>query len=308
MNESPRRDENTIRRMERRFINPVLQSPYALILPALAICVCFSVIPALMALRNSFFNVDYVTGVNQFVGLANYRSIFTDRAFVQVFRNTVVFTCFTVLFGIPLAVLTAVFLNANTPLRNFTQGVVFTPHIISSVSVSILWAFMMDPQFGILNYVLGLFGIRPLMWLLSEKTSLLSIIIVSVWKTLGYNVLIVVSALQTIPQDVYESAMLDRSGPVKTFFHITLPMISPFFVFLITTCVAQTLNTFDLVRLMTGGGPKNSSNLMVYWIYETGFLHFQVGKAMAGAVIFMLFVGSLSILNFTLVNRRAYYQ
>jgi sn-glycerol 3-phosphate transport system permease protein len=297
-----------MRRLEKRFLNPILQSPYALILPALAICVCFSVIPALMALRNSFFNVDYVTGANQFVGLANYRSIFTDRAFVQVFRNTVVFTFFTVIFGIPLAVLVAVFLSANTPLRNFTQGVVFTPHIVSFASVGTLWTFMMDPQFGILNYMLGLFGIRPLMWLLSEKTSLLSIIIVSVWKTLGYNVLIVVSALQTIPRDVYESALLDRSGPVKTFFHITLPMISSIFVFLITTCVAQTFNTFDLVRLMTGGGPKNSSNLMVYWIYETGYLHFRIGKAMAGAVVFLMFVGTLSLLNFTLASRRAHYQ
>jgi sn-glycerol 3-phosphate transport system permease protein len=294
--------------MEMRFVNPILKSPYALILPALAICVCFSVIPALMAFRNSFFSVDYVAGVDRFAGMANYRSIFTDGAFIQVFRNTVVFTFFSAAFGIPLAVLTAVFLNSNSPLCNFTQGVVFTPHVISFVSVSTLWTFMMDPQFGILNYALGLLGIRPLMWLLGENTSLPSIIIVSVWKTLGYNVLIVVSALQTIPREVYESAMLDRSGPVRTFFHITLPMISPFFVFLITTCVAQTLNTFDLVRLMTGGGPKNSSNLMVYWIYETGYLHFQVGKAMAGAVIFLFFVGAVSLLNFALTSRRAYYQ
>jgi sn-glycerol 3-phosphate transport system permease protein len=307
MNESPR-GAGAIRGFGRRFVNPVLRSPYALILPALAICICFSVIPTLMALRNSFFNVDYVAGADQFAGLANYRSIFSDRAFVRVFGNTVVFACFTILFGIPLAVLAALFLRANTPLRNFTQGLLFTPHIISFVSVATLWMFMMDPQFGILNYVLGLFGIKPLMWLLSEKTSLLSITIVSVWKTLGYNVLIVISALQTIPQDVYEAARLDRSGPVRTFFHITLPMISSIFVFLITTCLAQTFSTFDLVRLMTQGGPKNSSNLMVYWIYETGYLNFQVGKAMAGAVVFLLFVGSLSLLNFAILSRRAYYQ
>jgi sn-glycerol 3-phosphate transport system permease protein len=138
--------------------------------------------------------------------------------------------------------------------------------------------------------------------MLSPDTSLMSIIIVNVWKTLGYNVLIVVSALQGIPVEIYEAARMDRSGRVKTFFYITLPMISPTFVFLVTTSIIQTFSAFDLVKLMTGGGPKNSSNLMVYWIYKTGFLNFQIGRAMAGAVVLLVFVGTISVLNFTLLS------
>ena len=204
--------------------------------------------------------------------------------------------------------LIAVFLNKRKAIYNFTQSVVFTPHIISFVSIATLWMFLMDPQFGILNEVLGLFGIQPLMWLLSEDTSLMSIIIVSIWKSLGYNVLIVMSGLQGIPENLYEAARLDRSGKVNSFFRITLPMLSPTFVFLITTTIISTFSTYDLIKLMTQGGPRNSSNLLVYWIYETGYLHFNVGKAMAGGVMLLLFIGVISIANFSVMNKRAHYQ
>ena len=279
-----------------------------LILPAVLVCLMFSIIPTIMSVRNSFYKVDYVMKVDQFVGLSNFKSIFADESFLLVFRNTVAFTAVTVVFAIPLAVLIAVFLNKRKAIYNFTQSVVFTPHIISFVSIATLWMFLMDPQFGILNEVLGLFGIQPLMWLLSEDTSLMSIIIVSIWKSLGYNVLIVMSGLQGIPENLYEAARLDRSGKVNSFFKITLPMLSPTFVFLITTTIISTFSTYDLIKLMTQGGPRNSSNLLVYWIYETGYLHFNVGKAMAGGVMLLLFIGVISIANFSVMNKRAHYQ
>lgn len=291
-----------------RYINPIIRCPYVLILPAVVICLTFSVVPTIMSVRNSFFKVDYVMKIDQFVGLSNYKSIFSDDSFLLVFRNTVVFTAITVVFAIPLAVLIAVFLNKRRAIYNFTQSVVFTPHIISFVSIATLWMFLMDPQFGILNEVLGLFGIQPLMWLLSEETSLASIIIVSIWKSLGYNVLIVMSGLQGIPENLYEAARLDRSGKVNSFFKITLPMLSPTFVFLVTTTIISTFSTYDLIKLMTQGGPRNSSNLLVYWIYETGYLHFNVGKAMAGGVVLLLFVGVMTVANFSVMNKRAHYQ
>lgn len=299
---------NTLRTWYMRYLNPILRCPYVLILPAVLVCLTFSIIPTIMSVRNSFYKVDYVMKVDQFVGLSNFKSIFADENFLLVFRNTVVFTAVTVVFAIPLAVLIAVFLNKRKAIYNFTQSVVFTPHIISFVSIATLWMFLMDPQFGILNEVLGLFGIQPLMWLLSEDTSLMSIIIVSIWKSLGYNVLIVMSGLQGIPENLYEAARLDRSGKVNSFFRITLPMLSPTFVFLITTTIISTFSTYDLIKLMTQGGPRNSSNLLVYWIYETGYLHFNVGKAMAGGVMLLLFIGVISIANFSVMNKRAHYQ
>ena len=297
-----------LRKCYMRYLNPIIRCPYVLILPAVVLCVTFSIIPTFMSVRNSFFKVDYVMGVDTFVGLSNYRSIFNDSNFLLVFSNTVIFTAVTVVFAIPLAVLIAVFLNKNRAIYNFTQSVVFTPHIISFVSIATLWMFLMDPQFGILNEVLGLFGIEPLMWMLSEETSLMSIIIVSVWKSLGYNVLIVMSGLQSIPTSLYEAAKLDKSKKINTFFKVTVPMLSPTFVFLVMTTIISTFSTYDLIKLMTQGGPRNSSNLLVYWIYETGYLHFNVGKAMAGGVMLLLFVGIISVANFTAMNKRAHYQ
>jgi sn-glycerol 3-phosphate transport system permease protein len=292
----------------KRAANAALASPYALILPALILCAAFSVAPTAMSVRDSFYNVDYVARTDNFVGLANYRFILSDEAFGQVFKNTLIFMFCTVAFAIPLAVLIACFLNRNRFICNLTQSIIFTPHIISFVSVAVLWMFLMDPQFGVLNYFLGLLGISPLMWLLDARTSLMSIIIVSVWKTLGCNVLIVIAALQNIPRDIYESALLDRSSPARTFLRITLPMISPTFAFLVTTSVISSFSTFDLVKLMTSGGPKNSSSLMVYWIYKTGFLSHQIGRAMAGAAVLIVSLGVISAVNFALMNRHAHYQ
>jgi sn-glycerol 3-phosphate transport system permease protein len=292
----------------RRAGNAAARSPYALILPALALCLVFSVVPASMSIRDSFYNVDYVANVDEFAGLANYRSIFTDGVFLKVFKNTVVFMLCTVMTSVPLAVAAALFLNKNRFIHNLTQSIIFTPHVVSFVAVATLWMFMMDPKFGVLNHMLELLGLPPLRWLMDPRTSLQSLIIVAVWKTIGFNSLIVIAALQKIPAELYESARLDRSSPIETFFRITLPMISPVFVFLVTTSIISAFSTFDLVKFMTEGGPRNSSNLMVYWIYRTGFLHFQVGRAMAGAVVLLAFLAVVSASNFMLMNRRAHYQ
>ncbi|MDR3280873.1 MAG: sugar ABC transporter permease [Synergistaceae bacterium] len=294
--------------ISRRTGKAAIRSPYTLILPAFALCLIFSVLPASMSIRDSFYNVDYVNEVDEFVGLANYRSIFTDDVFLKVFKNTVIFMFCTVVISVPLAMAVAMFLNKNRFIHNLTQSIIFTPHIVSFVAVATLWMFMMDPRSGVLNYILGLFGLPPLRWLMDSSTSLMSLIIVAAWKTMGFNALIVIAALQKIPAELYESARLDRSSPLGIFFNITLPMISPVFVFLVTTSVISAFSTFDLVKFMTAGGPRNSSNLMVYWIYRTGFLHFQVGKAMAGAVVLMLFLVVVSALNFMLMNKRAHYQ
>jgi sn-glycerol 3-phosphate transport system permease protein len=284
------------------------RSPYTLILPAIVLCLIFSITPTAMSVRDSFRSVDYVAGADEFVGLANYRSIFTDGVFLRVFRNSVTFMFCVVALSVPLGVAAALFLNRNCFIHNFTQSVIFTPHIVSFIAVAALWMFMMDPGYGVLNYMLGLLGLPPLRWLLDSGTSLLSLVIVAVWKTTGFNALIVIAALQKIPAELYESARLDRATRAGMFFHITLPIISPVLVFLVTTSAISAFGTFDIVKFMTEGGPRNSSNLMVYWIYRTGFLHFQIGRAMAGAVVLILFLSVVSAVNFALMDRRAHYQ
>ena len=288
-------------------INPILGCPYVLLAPAMLLCLTFSIGPVTYVLRSSLYSIDFVLGTQTYVGLANFRSILTDPDFLQAVGNTLVFTFFTVAVGITLAAVLAVFLNKNNWVYNLVQSIVYTPYIISYASIAVLFMFLMDPQSGILNYILELLGFEPLKWMLSEETSLLSIIIVFIWKMLGYNTMILLAALQNVPRDVYEAAKLDRSGAVRTFFKVTVPMISPTLVFLITNNVTSSFCSFDIVDLMTKGGPKNSSNMMVYWIYENAFSYYRVGPAMAGAVALLFIVGSIAILVYTLSNRKAHY-
>ena len=186
-----------------------VRSPYVLILPAIALCLIFSIGPTVMLVRDSFRSVDYVAGTDKFVGLANYRSIFTDGVFLRVFGNSVVFMFCSVALSVPLGVAAALFLNRNRFIHNLTQSVIFTPHIVSFIAVAALWMFMMDPGYWVLNYALGLLGLPPLRWLLDSGTSLLSLVIVAVWKSTGFNALIVIAA----PKDTGRAVRIGPAGP-----------------------------------------------------------------------------------------------
>lgn len=301
------RRPRSLRPLFMKYLNPVVACPYVLLAPAMILCLMFSLLPVAYVIRSSFYQIDFVMGTESWVGLQNFRSIFSDADFLQAVGNTLIFTFFTVGIGISLALALAVFLNKNRAVYNLVQSIVYTPHIISYTSIAVLFMFLMDPQTGIFNLVLDFFGLPQLKWMLSEKTSLLSIIIVFVWKMLGYNIMIILAALQSVPREVYEAAKMDRAGQVKTFFHVTIPMISPTLVFLITNNVTSSFCSFDIIDLMTKGGPKNSSNMMVYWIYENAFSYYRVGPAMAGAVVLLMLVGSISVLVFTISNRKAHY-
>lgn len=297
----------SIKFIQKRF-NGIVKNPYVLIAPAIILVCFFSLYPLLFAIKVSFLNWDVVTDTQSFVGLDNYTNILSDPVFAKVLKNTIVYTLFTVLFGLVLAVLIGMLLHKNTALNNLVQSVMFTPHIISFVSVTIMWMWLLDPQMGIVNYVLKMVGLNPLKWMLSPDTSLLSIILVSIWKGLGFNAMIVIAGLQSIPKYIYEAAKLDHAGKWTTMFRITLPLLSPTLLFLFITSIIGSFSSFDIVNLMTKGGPQNSSNLFVHWIYQTGFLKFQLGKAMAGAILFLIIIGIISLANYLFFSKKVHYQ
>ena len=180
--------------------------------------------------------------------------------------------------------------------------------MISYIVVGISFKFIFGDNTGIINYLLELFGQAKIGWLTENATAMAVVILATVWSRSGCYMITYISGLQSIPESYYEAAEVDGASKGKQFFKITLPMLSPTFVFLITTTIISTFSTYDLIKLMTQGGPRNSSNLLVYWIYETGYLHFNVGKAMAGGVMLLLFIGVISIANFSVMNKRAHYQ
>jgi sn-glycerol 3-phosphate transport system permease protein len=230
--------------------------------------------------------------------------------FRQVLANTFIYTVLLVGMVMALAVLIAVWLNSGKKkiLNEVVQGFIFTPHIISLVSASLVFLWLMDPDIGLFNMALGLFGLRPFPFLNSPNTALFSMVLVMVWKSLGYYSLIIMAALQTIPSEIYEAAELDDTPKVRVFFKITLPMISPTVLFTTVVATINSFRIFDTVSVMTQGGPANSTNTLVYYIYQYAFKFSKIGIASAAGVIMLVFVGLLTFVQFGVGGKRVHYQ
>lgn len=291
-----------------RILNRMLKSPYVLISPAVIIALFTTLFPMLFCIVISFCNWDLIGGHIKFIGLSNYKFIFSNDIFLKTLRNTVVYMLVTVFVGLTLKILCGVFLNKQTRRHNLVQTVMFTPEIIASVAIAMVFRYLMMPQGGLLNSIIEFFGGKPVQWLLGQDTALLSVIIVSLWSGLGYGALLVISGLRAIPNYIYDAAKLDKSGKANTFFRITLPLLSPTIFFMLVTSTVGAFTSFDTVKLMTGGGPNNSSNLIALYIYQQGFRYLHYGRAMAASVVLLLITCGLSLLNFRLAGRKVHYQ
>ncbi|MDR0840051.1 MAG: sugar ABC transporter permease [Christensenellaceae bacterium] len=289
-------------------LNTALKCPYVLIAPAIIVALWMVIYPIFFGLYASFTKWDMFTKSFTWVGLANYKFLLVSEDFWKTMGNTLLYMVVFVLAGISLNVLLGVFLNKNKPAHNLIQTIMFTPHIISFVSVALIWLWLMQPANGILNYVLNILGLKSSYWYRSADSSLLSILIVALWKGMGYGVLVVISGLRSIPQYVYEAARLDKSSKPNTFFKITLPLLSPTLFFLIVTSVVSSFCTYDVVALMTKGGTDNSSNLLAYYIYQQGFLFGHFGRAMAASMILLVMTSVISFLNFKFAGKEVHYQ
>lgn len=243
---------------------------YLLAAPAVILLFVFTVYPLFYLIYRSLFGGNLITANPKFVGFKNYQTLIHSDDFHKVLGNTITYTLITVVVTIVLAVIIAAWLNSkrNGGLNNVVQTFIFTPHIISMVSVSTLFLWLMDSHNGFFNSILTMLGLEPYTFLASPDTALFSVALVSIWKGLGYYVLLIMAALQNIPTSVYEAAEMDDTPKIRTFFKITLPMISPTILFTSVVATIASFKVFDSVSIMTGGGPLNSTNTLVYYIYE----------------------------------------
>ncbi len=283
---------------------------YLLAAPAIVLLFAFTVYPLCYMLYRSFFGGSIISRNPKFVGFDNYKALVESSDFHQVLGNTAYYTLVTVGLTMVLAVLIAVWLNGkrNEKMNGITQTLIFTPHIISMVSVSTLFLWLMDSKNGFLNMVLVALGFEPYTFLASPETALLSVSLVSVWKGLGYYVLLIMAALQNIPTSVYEAAEMDDTPPLRTFFKITLPMISPTILFTSVVAVIASFKVFDSVSIMTGGGPVNSTNTLVYYIYDFAYSYGKPGQACAAGMVLLLFVCVVTYVQFLVGKKRVHYQ
>jgi sn-glycerol 3-phosphate transport system permease protein len=283
-------------------------SPYFYTAPALVIFAMFFIYPIIYMIYLSFTSWDLVSPKKTFVGLENYKELFHSPDFLQTLSNTVVYTVLTVGISLLVSLFLALWLNHKGNRYRFLQGAIFSPHIISLVSISLLWMWMMDPQYGLLNWVLSLFGMPPSKWLADTSTAIYSLILVSIWKILGYNTLIFIAGLQSIPKEIYEAAALDQTPWWRKLTRITIPMLSPTLFFLLIINTVNSFQVFDTVQIMTQGGPANSTNMLVFFIYQNGFDFFKIGYASAAGVILLLLVGIVTIFHFLFLAKKVHYR
>ncbi len=283
---------------------------YLLAAPAVVLLFIFTVYPLCYLIYRSLFGGNLITKDPKFVGLENYTSLLESKDFHQVLSNTLIYTAVTVVLTMVLAVVIAAWLNSkkNRRLNELVQTCIFTPHIISMVSVSTLFLWLMDSKNGLLNILLNALGFESFPFLASPDTALFSVALVTIWKGLGYYVLLIMAALQNIPTSVYEAAEMDDTSALKTFFKITLPMISPTILFTSVVATIASFKVFDSISVMTGGGPLNSTNTLVYYIYEYAFRYGKPGQACAAGVILLVFVCVITYVQFQVSKTRVHYQ
>lgn len=283
---------------------------YILVAPAVILLSMFTIYPILYLIYTSMFSGNLLMKKKPFVGADNYVTLWESSDFRRVLLNTAFYSIMLVVVVIILAVLVAVWLKpkVGSRLNQFAQGAIFTPHVISLVSVSMVFLWLMDADVGVINAVLGFFGVDPFPFFTSSSTALISLVIVMVWKELGYYTLLIIAALQGIPPEIYEAAELDDTPKLVTFFRVTLPMISPTLLFTSVVATISSFKVFDTINIMTQGGPANSTNTLVYYIYEYAFKYSKIGLASAAGVVLLAFVGILTLVQFGVGQKKVHYQ
>ena len=268
------------------------RAAYWFIAPAMLLIGVFFVVPifASLILSTTDFDIYAVASPanTRFIGLANYLELLRNPLFWTAIGNTLYF----VVVGGPLSV--AVSLGAAllvdsrlTRAKGLFRAVYFVPVVTTLVAVAVIWRYLYDPRFGLLNYALHFFGISPIDWLGNRHWAMPSIILMTVWKNFGYNMLIFVAGLQAIPQDLYDAALVDGASGFQRFWHVTLPMLGPTFLFVsITTMIGYT-QLFSEPYVMTQGGPLHATYSIVLYMYEEGFRWWHLGYA--AAIAFVLF-------------------
>ena len=258
-----------------------------LIAPNLLAIIVFSYYPALYNIALSLFEWDFVAPTPEWVGLENYTDLFTDPQFGQVLLNTLIFTGVSVVGSIIGGLALGSLLATKLPLTGFAQTMAFAPHMLPGAAVGILWLFMFDPNYGLSRWLFSLIGLDSPAWTTTSDWSLWAITIAYTWQRLGFVTVICYTAILDLPKDLYEAAALDGARGWKLFRHLTLPLLSPITFFLSITGIISAAQAFDIISIMTSGGPGVSSSTLSWMVYEEAFQKFDIGTASAAATVLL---------------------
>lgn len=250
---------------------------------------------------------DMIAPVKIPVGLDNYAWLAADPTFRRVVLNTVVFAVAAVGLSLLLGLAIALLLNRPLRWRDGARAVIFAPTLLSGAAIGIVWVYVFDARFGPVAQALSWIGLASPRWLDDPAWAMPAIVIVYVWKNVGFATVIFLAGLQAIPKDLYEAARIDGAGAWWRFRSVTLPMLSPISFFLLVTSILGTFQSFDIVQVMTRGGPVNATNTLIYYVYEQGFVAFNAGRAAAAALVLFVAMFGITLLQLRVGEGRVHY-
>ncbi len=294
--------------VEKSFIDRHDLGAYVYLLPVLFVVGVFQLLPIVYSIIVSFYRWDLI-GDPEYIGIDNYSRLFADPMFYKSLWNTLTYTVVSVPAGIFSALAVALLLNNKIAGLGFYRTIYFIPVITSINAVAIVWNFIYHPSYGLLNSVLDTVGVAPQKWLEDPNLAMFCIILMSVWKGLGYNVIIFLTGLQNIPAHLYEAARIDGANRWQQFRHITWPMLSPVTYFVFVMSVIGSFQVFSQVYMMTPrGGPMKCCMVIVYYVYQVAFEKFEFGYGLAMAFILFLMIFSVTMFNKLFVEKRVHYN
>ncbi len=277
------------------------------ILPALLPLLLFWIYPVLKTVYISFTNWDYMTPTYDYVLFDNYISLFKDPRFYDAVVNTLVFTLGTVVPTIGIGLGLSLLMQKAFKGAGFLKFIIFSPWITPTVAISIVWAWIFESDNGFANMILEFLNMEPLNWIKSSDTAMIAVIIVTVWKSIGYAMIFYLSALEKVPKELYEATDIDGANSFEKFKAVTLPCISPTTFFLLIITMVNSLQAYDQIQVLTQGGPAGSTRTLLYMYYQLGFEEFDMGQASAIAVILILITIIISLIQFVASKKWVHY-
>lgn len=282
-------------------------SVWLFVLPAFIPLMVFWIYPILKSLYISFTDWDYMSPTYNFVFFDNFIKLFKDSRFYEALGTTVWFSVGTLFPTIAGGLLLALLLRKAFKGSGFFKFIIFSPWITPTVAVSIVWTWIFNPDSGLANAVLKFFHLPALQWINSSQTALLSVIIVTVWKSLGYAMIFYLSALEKVPSEFYEANGLDGANAWQRFRDVTLPCISPTTFFLLIVTMVNSLQAYDQIQILTQGGPSGSTRTLLYMYYQLGFEEYDMGQATAVAIVLIAITVLLSVVQFIISKKWVHY-
>lgn len=271
------------------------------VLPAVIGTFIFIIIPIFCSFALSFTDWDLLNEVS-FIGFDNYKAVLSEPVFLQIFLNTIVYALSVTVFAVIIPLIIAGILNSKFKGGEWFKTIYFIPFITPAVVIAIVWGWIFDPNIGGVNILLK----THLTWLYDTHLAMPVLIFISVWKLIGYNVVLFLTGFSTINHELFEAAKIDGADGCKSFINITLPLLKPTTYFVTLVTAISSFQVFDLIYVMTSGGPQNSTSVIVYSIYKYAFEYFDVGKACALAYILFAVIFVLALLQKKFSNNEDY--